>query len=751
MNKLLILAALILGFNTFAQDHCGTMHYHELQKSLNPHYENQLNQIELFTQQYIQSGQADADRNLIRIPIVFHVVYRTSQENISDAMVLSQLDVLNEDFRRQNADFPSTPSVFQGVAGDFEIEFCLATRDPQGNPTSGITRTQTTATSFSMNNGVKFTNQGGINAWPTNQYLNVWICNLGNNLLGYAQFPGGTSNTDGVVVLYTSVGRPPHNTFPGPYNRGRTLTHEVGHWLNLRHIWGDQNNCTASDLVADTPVQQSPNYGCKTHPSPSCNNGGDMFMNYMDYGNDNCLKMFTNGQKARSRALFAPGGARASLLNSQGCAGSVDPPPVTSCGDTLRFPLSGTPIIYFDEDQGFIAGTNIYNDRAKADRFSVTSSTQLSGGLFYFGFAQSSNADLPITIKAWNSDGAGGSPGTVLAQTTVPISVISQAINNQSYLAINFPSPVTVNGVFYLGYDVPSANAATISLVTNTAGDANPNTAWEQFSNNAWFPYSDAQSWDISINHAISAILVTPQPSAAFSALPLSICEGQTVTFQANNSAGIENYLWTFPGGNPATSTAISPVVTYLSQGSYGATLSVSNQCFAQAITQNNNNAVNVVAAPPVPSITQQGQNLVSSASNNNQWYLDGGLIPGATGQSFSPDQNGLYTVEVSNGSCSSFSSPFQYLSVGIEAPIAEQINIFPNPASNVIYVDYHNATAYQLELIDMSGKVIHAEKSINDGMHLIDLNACGVSQGVFLIKIFDGNQIITRRIVIMP
>jgi PKD repeat protein len=461
--------------------------------------------------------------------------------------------------------------------------------------------------------------------------------------------------------------------------------------------------------------------------------------------------MFTNGQKARSRALFAPGGARASLLNSQGCAGSVDPPPVTLCGDTLRFPLPGTAIIYFDEDQGFIAGTNIYNDRAKADRFSVTSSTQLSGGLFYFGFAQSSNTSLPITIKAWNSDGAGGSPGTVLAQTTVPISVISQAVNNQSYLAINFPSPVTVNGVFYLGYDVPSANDATISLVTNTAGDANPNTAWEQFSNNAWFPYSDAQSWEISISHAISAILVTPQPSAAFSALPVSICEGQTVTFQANNSAGIENYLWTFQGGNPASSTAISPVVTYLSQGSYGATLSVSNQCFAQALTQTNNNAVNVVAAPPVPSITQQGENLVSSASNNNQWYLDGGLIPGATGQSFSPDQNGLYTVEVSNGSCSSFSSPFQYLSVGIEAPIAEQISIFPNPASNVIYVDYHNATAYQLELMDISGKVIYAEKVINNGMHLIDLNACGVSQGVFLIKLFDGNQIFTRRIVIMP
>lgn len=751
MKKLIIALTLILTITVSAQEHCGTMQYYEMQKSLYPQIENNLNEIELFTQQYIESGQAIVDRNVIRIPIVFHVIYRTAQENISDAMVLSQLDVINEDFRKLNADFPTTPSVFQGVAGDFEIEFCLATRDPQGNPTTGITRTQTTVTSFSTNNAMKFTSQGGINAWPTNQYLNVWICNLGNNLLGYAQFPGGNANTDGVVVLHRSVGRPPHNTFPGPYNRGRTLTHEIGHWLNLRHIWGDQNNCTASDLVNDTPVQQSPNYGCKTHPSPSCNNGGDMFMNYMDYGDDNCLRMFTNGQKQRARALFATGGARVAMLNSQGCATIVEPP-VTNCGDTLRFPLPGTPVLYFDADQGFVAGTNIYNDKAKADRFSVTNSSLLAGGLFYFGIAQSSNTSLPITIKAWNSDGPSGAPGTIIAQTTVPISAIAQAVSAQSYIAINFPNPVAVNGTFYLGYDVPPSANATISLVTNTAGDANPNTAWEQFSNNAWFPYTDAQSWQMSVNHAISAVLTTPQPSAAFSALPSSICEGETVTFQASNTAGIENYTWSFPGGNPSTSTAISPVVTYMNQGTYSASLSVGNQCFSQPTTQTNNNAVNVVAPPPIPNITEQGELLVSSSPNNNQWYLNGSLIPGANAQVYAPDLNGVYTVEVNNGSCSAFSAPFQFISLNMHEINSDNTNfsIYPNPASDEIYVNWNSSANFDLEILDLAGRSIYAKSGITPGIHTFFTQHMGLTIGLYVMKIKSRNKIFTQRIMIV-
>jgi hypothetical protein len=190
------------------------------------------------------------------------------------------------------------------------VRFVLATVSPTGGTTTGVVRVQTKTRSFSSNDFVKYSNKGGSNAWPRDKYLNLWLCNLGQGLLGYAQFPGGPAATDGVVCLYSSV--------PGgaatSYNLGRTATHEVGHWLNLRHIWGDAT--CGNDLVADTPTQQTSNGGCPTFPKITCNNQGDMSMNYMDYTYDRCMYMFTAGQAARMEALFATGGARASLATS---------------------------------------------------------------------------------------------------------------------------------------------------------------------------------------------------------------------------------------------------------------------------------------------------------------------------------------------------------------------------------------------------------------------------------------------------
>ncbi len=149
------------------------------------------------------------------------------------------------------------------------------------------------------------------------------MCNLGQGLLGYAQFPGGKCATDGVVVLYSSVGGPNSKGTATSYDLGRTATHEVGHWLNLRHIWGDAS--CGDDLVSDTPTSQTANYGCPAYPHVTCSNGpnGDMFMNYMDYTDDACMYMFSNGQAARMNAIFASGGARVSMLTSTACAAPV--------------------------------------------------------------------------------------------------------------------------------------------------------------------------------------------------------------------------------------------------------------------------------------------------------------------------------------------------------------------------------------------------------------------------------------------
>jgi hypothetical protein len=207
------------------------------------------------------------------------------------------------------------------LCGDFKIQFCLAKIDPNGKATSGIVRRKTTKKSFSSNDAVKFSSRGGDDAWPADQYLNIWVCNLGHGLLGYAQFPGGPASTDGVVILYSAFGDT--LTVKAPYDKGRTATHEIGHWLNLRHIWGDDNGaCTGSDLVGDTPNQANSNFGCPTFPHVSCSNGpnGDMFMNYMDYTDDACMFMFTNGQRDRSYAVLQPGGARYSVTQSGKCA-----------------------------------------------------------------------------------------------------------------------------------------------------------------------------------------------------------------------------------------------------------------------------------------------------------------------------------------------------------------------------------------------------------------------------------------------
>lgn len=313
--------------NANAQRNCGAMEHHEMLLQQDPNYGENQSRIEEFTQRFVAENGHLAQRAVVTIPVVVHVVYNTAAQNISDAQIMSQINILNADFRKLNADVSQTPSIFASLAADAEVQFCLATVDPNGNPTTGIVRKSTTRTSFSTNNYVKYTAQGGSDAWPAGSYLNLWVCNLGSGLLGYAQFPGGAAATDGVVCTYTAFGNT--GTAAAPFNKGRTATHEVGHWLNLRHIWGDAT--CGSDQVNDTPTHNTANYGCPTYPHYSTCSGApvEMTMNYMDYTDDACMYMFTSGQKARMSALFVSGGARASLLNSNGC-GSVNPP--ATCG-----------------------------------------------------------------------------------------------------------------------------------------------------------------------------------------------------------------------------------------------------------------------------------------------------------------------------------------------------------------------------------------------------------------------------------
>lgn len=448
MTRLLLslIVGLLFGLPTFAQRTCGTDAAEQNLMLTDPKYQQRREQIEMFTNDFVTNYNG-AERAVITIPVVVHVVYNTATENVSDAQILSQIAVLNEDFRKLNTDASSVPSAFASLAADSEIEFCMATVDPNGNPTSGITRTSTTTTSFGTNDEVKSTTTGGANAWPSDQYLNLWVCDITGGILGYAQFPGGAASTDGVVIDYLYFGT--IGTATAPFNKGRTATHEVGHWLNLRHIWGDDGTgCTGSDFVADTPNAGGENYGCPTFPSISCSNGpnGDMFMNYMDYTDDACMYMFTLGQKTRMQALFAPGGVREALGNSSACGD-----PNTICNTPIALTESNISDTGADLSWAAVNGVAEYNLRYREfgsptwiDVLGLTTNTYSISGLTscttYEWEVQTSCINTVIsnysTTQSFNTTGCPVSPycdsyGTTTTDEWIQ-SVTLNTLNNNS-------------------------------------------------------------------------------------------------------------------------------------------------------------------------------------------------------------------------------------------------------------------------------------------------------------------------------
>lgn len=301
-----------------AQRNCLSSEYLENQMVSQPFLTKKINEIESFIEKQKPTislyNLRTSTFTLIRIPVVVHVLYNTPDQNISDAQIKSQIEVLNKDFRRQNSDSVATPTRFKSLAADVQIEFYLATADPRGKSTNGIVRKKTNTTAWLADDKIKLSAEGGDNAWDAKSYLNIWVGNLKSGL-GYATVPGSELSKDGLVIKNTAFGT---INAAFPYNLGRTAVHEIGHWLGLKHTWGD--TYCGDDMVADTPPQSGYTAGCPTGFRSSCTNGstGDMYMNYMDYTNDACVNLFTEGQKQRMRSLFNNGGARASLLASKG-------------------------------------------------------------------------------------------------------------------------------------------------------------------------------------------------------------------------------------------------------------------------------------------------------------------------------------------------------------------------------------------------------------------------------------------------
>jgi hypothetical protein len=293
-------------------------------------YQERRAQIENRALAYEQGARSVARTGVVTIPVVVHVVHAQPAQDISIAQIDSQIDVLNQDFRKANPDVDGVPPVWKALVADCRVEFRLADLDPEGRPTNGITRTPSPVPFFSTSgDDVKSSATGGADPWPSDDYLNIWVCNelrdvRGRSILGYAQFPGGPPSTDGVVIINSCFGTT--GTASPPFDLGRTATHEIGHWLDLRHVWGDDlGSCAGSDQVDDTPNQAGPTFGTPTFPQLSCSNGpdGNMFVNYMDYTDDAGMFMFTLGQSRRMDAALE--GPRASFLIAPAATAPISP------------------------------------------------------------------------------------------------------------------------------------------------------------------------------------------------------------------------------------------------------------------------------------------------------------------------------------------------------------------------------------------------------------------------------------------
>jgi hypothetical protein len=420
--KFLLLIVHFLTFSILAisQSECNFIEYRQRLLEISPRTAANAEAVEAFIKSHLQkqsteSGSGSNPSNgssIITIPVIVHILYHTSEQNISETQVNSQIQVLNKDYIRKNADTVNTPSVFRKVAADCGFQFALAKVDSLGFATTGIVRKYTNIEAFSISDEIKFSGQGGDDAWDPDNYLNIWVGNLTAGVLGYSSVVGGPPERDGVVVQYTAFGT--QGTTVAPFNGGRTATHEIGHWLNLIHTWGDAD--CGDDHVADTPPQEMADRGCPEGPLISCNNGpeGDMYTNYMDFVNDDCMNIFTQGQRDRMQALFAPGGPRYKLLFSSSLTAIPRASPSSSSNLAENVSLIG---IYPNPASDWIVvsvsvdppkGTQleIYNDLGQRIKvFALNQNQQqfnisfLQSGIYFIGIVNGKNRSVAKLVK----------------------------------------------------------------------------------------------------------------------------------------------------------------------------------------------------------------------------------------------------------------------------------------------------------------------------------------------------------------
>ncbi|MCK6641244.1 MAG: T9SS type A sorting domain-containing protein [Bacteroidia bacterium] len=656
------------------------------------------------------SSNPSVQGGTITIPVVVHIVWNTAGQNITDNQVLSQIQVLNEDYSRTNADASNTPSYFQGVAANTDIQFCLAQTDPNGNPTTGIERRQISSNVvFNMNNNVKNYNTDGLNAWDVTRYFNIWVCNLTPGLLGYAEFPTSSpSNTFGVVIgfpyfgsNFTSYGS--GYSLSSAYNRGRTTTHEIGHCFNLIHIWGDDGSgCNGTDQCNDTPNQADEHYGCPSTIQISCSNSpnGDMYQNYMDYTDDACMNMFTLNQKSRMLSVLnsSPYNALQSssacnnaagndagisaVLNPNGTACSTTFNPVVTIKNFGTNPLTSATINY-RIDAGPIQVYNWTGNLATNATQNVTLNSMTS-------------ATGTHTFSAYTLNPNGGTDanaGNDQAQSTYTVSSGSVALPySEGFESTTFPS----NGITINNPD----NAVTWSRTTTAASTGTASAFMDNFDYNA--------------NGQVDEMVLP--------ALNLNSATNPVITFQ------LAYKLFTDPNTSPNYSDTLKVLI--------------STDCGVTWTTLFSKSGAALTTTTP-----NYGSGEFTPGSNDwrweiiplNQFQFSGGAI--IKFRHTTDFENNLYIDDINIHEATDVE----------ENTSLFDVDVYPNPASDNVNINVQVEKQHDLtiRLINPLGQIVSEEIFRNSSGGTFMLDVADEAPGVYFAEIIAGNRRVMRKIMI--
>jgi PKD repeat protein len=715
---------------------------------------------------------------IISIPVIVHIVHNGEAvgqgTNISAAQVQAQLEVLNEDFRRKPGTngFNSSP-----VGADIEIEFCLAALDRNGNPMTepGINRYNGRRATWSRDDIEGILKPA--TSWDPNKYYNIWTLSLGGEderILGYAQFPnqsglpgiplnGGPASTDGVVVSYRQFGSVEKGSFPvmqAPYNRGRTLTHETGHWLGLRHIWGD-GACGSDDFVSDTPESDQPNRGCP-QGRVSCGSV-DMVQNYMDYTDDACMNIFTQGQKTRMRAVMSMSPRRGSLITSNVCLPTVaDGPPIPNFEADRRIVLREGTVNFTDLSINFPTGwlwtfeggnPATSRDRNPTVIYDVPGTYDVT--LTVFGRVEDRDTSMTLVMEDYILVSEAGVCGTLSNFEGTP--TVLQVDSVQGYVAGHNSLKHRAKAEFFqneLGYTNLSAAFMNFGYAYSSRLDASVTvTVWNargaQGSPGAVLERKEVLLREIYENiqqgRATEVIFERNVPlfgRGFYVGIELSYEHEDTVALVTNNDGestqgtsweldeeGIwRPYLLTWP---VYVAHDITPVVG----------MKQSVQLFSSAQIINVGESVNMNA---------RGASIFSWEPNDGS--LNTSLGPQVVAR---PTQTTTYTV---TGSGLDLCETTAFITIFVNAPTAveennleKQLIIYPNPSSGLYKINFANELmgSVDIKVYNIVGELILQQKGVKNQFNFEhSFNLENTAKGVYIAQIAIGNIEVRKRII---